>query len=102
VEDEEEDICFAIAFSILLLTVFEFSFVSLYSLYLFENPWATGGVLTKGFSPHAIKTKACRRLSAQVTESISPLTSDLVQSQFPRQPRAWCGSYFPAKLRLGT
>jgi len=37
VEDEEEDICFAIAFSFVLLAVFEFSFISLHCLYLFES-----------------------------------------------------------------
>jgi len=36
-EDEEEDMYFTIAFSFVLFTVFEFSFVSLHSLYLFES-----------------------------------------------------------------
>jgi hypothetical protein len=35
--EDEEDICFAIAFSFVLFAVFEFSFVSLHSLYLFES-----------------------------------------------------------------
>jgi hypothetical protein len=58
-------------------------------------------VLTKGFSPQAIETKACMRLSGLGTESISPLTSGLVGRLFLRQPRDWCGGYFSASLGLG-
>jgi hypothetical protein len=67
-------------------------------------------LLTKGFSPQAIKTNACMRLSGLGTEAsfpanlglgaetISPPTSDLVRRLFLREPRAWCGGYFPASL----
>jgi len=79
VEDEEEDICFAIAYSFVLLTVFEFSFVPLHSLYPFEKSCAKGGVLAEGFSPRAIETKACTRVSGVGTDIISPPTTYLVR-----------------------
>jgi hypothetical protein len=59
-------------------------------------------LLTKGFSPQAIETKACTRFSGLGTETISPLTSGLVRRLFLRQPRAWCGGYFSANLGLGA
>jgi hypothetical protein len=84
--EDEEDICCTIAFSFVLLAVFEFSSISLHSLCLLKMPWAKRGVLTKGLSLQAIKTKACTRLSGLGTESISPLTSDLVRRLFLHQP----------------
>jgi hypothetical protein len=47
-------------------------------------------VLTKGFSPKAIGTKAGTNIAG------------LVRSLSPRQPRAWCGAYLPASLGLGA
>jgi hypothetical protein len=55
--EDKVDICFGIAFSFVLFAVFEFSFILLHSLSFWE-PWATGGVLTKGFSQQAIETSA--------------------------------------------
>ena len=55
-------------------------------------------VSTKGFSPQAIETKACTRLSGLGTEAISSPTSGLERRLFPREPWAWCGGYFPASL----
>ena len=64
--------------------------------------FALASVLTKGFSPQAIGTKICTRLTGLGTEPISPLASGLVWSLFPRQPRAWYGDYFSAILGLGA
>jgi len=61
-----------------------------------------GYLLTKGFSPQAIGTKICTRLSGLGTEPISPPASGLVRKLFPRQPRAWYGDYFSAILELGA
>ena len=43
-EDKEEDICFTIAFSFVLLTVFEFSSISLHSLCLLKALGSKGSV----------------------------------------------------------
>jgi len=57
-------------------------------------------VLTKGFSPQAIETKAGMRVSGLGTENISPLNSGLVQRLFLRKPRAKCCDYFSANVGL--
>lgn len=61
---------------------------------------ANTAMLTKGFSPQAIGTKMCTRLSGLGTEAISLPASGLVWWQIPRQPRPWYGDYIPAILRI--
>jgi len=75
-----------------------------------ENYWMTvtnrespsKEMLTKGFGPQAIGTKICTRLSGLGTEPISLPASGLVRRLCLHNPRAWCGSDFPASLGLGT